>query len=119
MINLYEDGDLFLPIRTKLNNLNDFVRIATTDVIITAGAVTSIAIETLITNGAASGEKIVLLDITTGEAHDLELSASMDNADTAITIVSHTFTADVPVGSGIYYRMIDLLNYVRTYCLNP
>jgi hypothetical protein len=109
MSDLISDGDLFLPIRTKLNDLNNFLKVAETDVLITAGAVTSIPIVTTTQNLLNNGEKVTIVDPVSGVTVEVTLSADAGSGSESLSITSHTFTADVPVGSGIYFKMVDLL----------
>lgn len=106
---LFNDSDVFLLIRTKINNINDCFQVAETDVTITAGAVTSVPIVTLTKNLLPSGEKVTLVNKLTGEAIELTLSASAASGATALTITSHTFAEDITTGSAIYYKYTDLL----------
>lgn len=112
MSNLYEDGDLFLPIRTKLNAVNELFKIAETDALIVAGATTSIPVTTIAQNLLISGAKVTLMDINTGETHELTTTSNVQSADEAISVSSYTFTDDIAVGSGIYFKYKDLLTVV-------
>lgn len=116
MSNLYENGSIFLEVRSKINAVAGFLKIAETDVLITAGATISIPIVTLTKNllGTAQITKVQLLHATTGIIHELTLTAGMFSADVALTIASYTFPDDVPVGSGIYLKLEDLLAYIYT-----
>ena len=112
MTDLISDGDVFLVVATKLNNLNGFFQVAETNVLITAGAVTSIPIVTLTQNLLRSGKKVTIVDKITGVVSEVTLAANAASAAAALTITSHTFASDVPSGSAIYYKYTDLLNSI-------
>jgi len=112
MANLFENNDTGLLIRTKFNVADGCFKIMETDVLVGAGAVTSIPVVTLAKSLLTSGEKVTLVDITTGESHELTLAADAESSDTDITITSYTFASDIAVGSAIYYKMTDLLNHI-------
>lgn len=105
---LFEDGDNRLPIRTKLSALAQISAIAITDEAITAGAVTSIPVATLVANISASLTKVLMLNIDTGEVYELALSADALAGAGSISITSYTFTADVPTGCPIFLWGVDI-----------
>lgn len=102
-----------LPVRTKINNVTGMLQIAQTDAVISAGATTSLPIAAIAGNLMVAGETIMLLDINTGEAHDLTLNDNLENGDEVITITSYVFASDIPSGSPIYFKLTNLLT--RTF----
>jgi hypothetical protein len=110
MENLFEDGDSGLLIRTKINAADGCFKIMETDVLIAAGAVESIPVVTLTKSLIWSGQKVTLVDIITGETHELTLADHAEDSDTYLTITSYTFASNIAVGSAIYYKFSDLLN---------
>jgi len=109
MVELFDDGENWLSIRKKINESIGAFQIADTDVLIAAGAVTSIPITTTAVNLLKSGDLVQLVDIVTGERHELTLSADLAAAATEISVVSYTFPSDIAVGSPIFFNMTSLL----------
>lgn len=106
------DGEVFLPIANKLNALNGYMAIMTTDTIVTAGTVTSIPVTTLTQNLLKSGDVVHLVVSDTGVTYDLTLTADAVNTDTAIAVSSVVITDDIPAGSYIYFSIADLLTKI-------
>lgn len=110
MADYFANGDTRLPIRNKINALSGCMKVFETDVLISAGATTSVPVVTLTKSILPTGYTVILVDANTGDQHTLTLDAAALNADTALTIVSYTFPSDIPVGSFIYVNIIDILN---------
>lgn len=118
MSDLFNDLELFQTIRAKINGLNTYFKIAETDVLISAGAVTSIPVVTVTQDLLFSGDKVWLADLDTGTAVELTLADDIQTGDTALTVVEYTFADDVPIGSHIYYKYSDLLSKIYAH-LSP
>lgn len=112
---LFEDGDNRLPIRTKLSALAQISAVAITDEAITAGAVTSIPVATLVANISVSLTKIMMLNIDTGEVYELALTADATAGSNSISITEYTFAADVPAGCPIFLWGVDIANILYGY----
>ena len=110
MADLFDDGDVRLSIRNKINTIAGCLKIAETDEAITAGAATSIPIAALRKSILPSGNTVILVDADTGGAHTLTLTDDAEASDEVLTVSSYSFASDVPSGSHIYVNIIDILN---------
>jgi hypothetical protein len=79
-----------------LNHLS--VSIITADIV--AGSVTSIAIDPLGEAFLQAGDKLIIIDQTNGQLHELTLAAAVGASDTSISVNAVTLP-DIPLGSTI------------------
>jgi len=107
------DGESVLSFRNKLINFNNQFKITETDVIITAGAVTSIPVTDFGDGVLKSGDVVYLEDNTTYQLHALTLISDYTSGDDAMAVSSVTFATDIPVNSAIYFSIKSLLQLIR------
>lgn len=85
--------------------------ITTTDAEV-SGTVTSISINSPSFNIAYSGVALLIVDPTTGNSDQLELSADLTTAATTVSFASKTLSQTYPIGSYIYMEMGQVLNRI-------
>lgn len=105
-----DNGDLNLSVRTKLNALAELLQVGTTNEAILAGVTTSVFDVRDYKATIASGEKLYIISIDSGEVNGITLDANSTSGDLTITILGIDPPNEIPKDSLIIYPITSIIN---------